>query len=204
MWIKPTTTSNRRLIYDFGGSTNGLGLDINGGQLEAVVASNNTRNTINTSFTNTSSWTHVAVVYNGNTIRLFVNGVQAASNTSLSFSSIAASSSSVSRFGYPGGTGSSENAFGLTQSSFTQFSGLMDNIYVIEGALSASEISSLMTTNNIGQSNDTTLSLPIAPNVPTALFATANSASSITINWNDNSSNETAFEIQRSAQNIRR
>ena len=201
MWIKPTLTTLKRLIFDFGGADNGLGLRINAGTLQAGVANNNTRVNISSgSFTTTSSWTHVAVVYNGNTIRLYINGVQAASNTSLSFSSIAASSSSSSRFGYPSGSPASDNVFAETQSTYTNYSGLMDNIFVINGALSAAEIVTLMNTNNLaGNSTATTLGLPAVPTAPSGVTAAVSSASTISVHWNDNSSNETAFEIYRSA-----
>jgi len=200
MWIKPTITTLKRMLFDFGGADNGLGLRINANTIQAGVASNNTRTTISSgSFTTTSTWTHVALVYNGNTLRLYINGVQAASTTSLSFSSIAAASTSSSRLGYSTGTAASENVFAETASTFTNYSGLIDNVYVIDGALSPAEISSLMSTHTIAESNAATLALPPSPLAPSALTAVANSSSSITINWTDNSPDESAFEIWRSA-----
>lgn len=44
----------------------------------------------------------------------------------------------------------------------------------------------------------TTLAMPPAPNAPTALVLTALSANKIALTWNDNSNNETAFEVYRS------
>ncbi|HYE53263.1 MAG TPA: PA14 domain-containing protein, partial [Chitinophagaceae bacterium] len=49
--------------------------------------------------------------------------------------------------------------------------------------------------------NATTQALPPAPAAPTALNAQVVSASQINLTWNDNSSNETAFEIYRSTNN---
>jgi len=77
----------------------------------------------------------------------------------------------------------------------------MDNIYVIDGSLNAAEITSLMngTQTLTIQSNAKTQALPSPPTAPSGMAATTNSASAITVNWNDNSSNETSFEIWRSA-----
>lgn len=44
----------------------------------------------------------------------------------------------------------------------------------------------------------TTLPLPAAPDAPSTLTATATSTTSIELKWNDNSSNESAFEVYRS------
>ncbi|PUZ20302.1 Fibronectin type III domain-containing protein [Chitinophaga costaii] len=49
--------------------------------------------------------------------------------------------------------------------------------------------------------NATTLALPPAPDAPSELTATTVSASAIHLKWNDNSNNETGFEIYRSVAN---
>jgi len=59
-------------------------------------------------------------------------------------------------------------------------------------------------TNTAGDSANTsvanaTTSAPAAPAAPSGLTATANSSSQITLNWTDNSSNETGFKVERSA-----
>lgn len=51
-----------------------------------------------------------------------------------------------------------------------------------------------------GPVNATTQGIPAAPSTPGALTGTANTSNRITLNWNDNSSNETGFEIQKSSQ----
>jgi hypothetical protein len=56
-------------------------------------------------------------------------------------------------------------------------------------------------TNAIGDSGYTTddaTTLPVAPTAPSGLSAVGTSASIILLNWTDNSSNETGFEVERS------
>jgi hypothetical protein len=52
----------------------------------------------------------------------------------------------------------------------------------------------------VGPVNATTPSSPSAPTTPSGLAGTANTSTRITLTWNDNSSNETGFEIQKSSQ----
>jgi poly(3-hydroxybutyrate) depolymerase/chitodextrinase len=52
----------------------------------------------------------------------------------------------------------------------------------------------------VGPALGTTAASPGVPSVPTNLVATATSATSINLTWNDNSSNEGGFEIQKSSQ----
>jgi hypothetical protein len=51
-----------------------------------------------------------------------------------------------------------------------------------------------------GPVNATTQGIPAAPTAPTGLSGVVNTATRITLTWNDNSSNETGFEIQKSGQ----
>jgi hydrogenase maturation factor HypE len=76
----------------------------------------------------TNAWTHLALTYDGNTMRLFVNGVQA--------SSIAAGSPVLA----------SANAFriGGNSSWGEYFVGLIDEVRVYNRALTANEIQSDM------------------------------------------------------------
>src|SRR5690606_39669574 len=46
LWIRPTTTNNKAIIFEFGGSDNGLGLRFNSDDLVAGIASGNVRNSI--------------------------------------------------------------------------------------------------------------------------------------------------------------
>jgi predicted esterase len=51
-----------------------------------------------------------------------------------------------------------------------------------------------------GPVNATTQGIPAGPTAPSSLSGTANTTTRITLTWNDNSSNEAGFEIQKSGQ----
>lgn len=206
LWIRPSGTfTNRRMVFEFGDNSNGLGLRFNSSVLEAGIASGGTR--VSASYSNvfsasgtpwvTNGWNHVAVVYDKTSLKLYLNGVNVASNNSLTFASVG-SSTNASRFGYPSATGASNSVFN-DGSTWTYLGGNMDDIYVFRGALAGSEIASLRALTFNTQSAATTLAPPAAPAVPTGLAATALSTSAIKLDWNDNSANETGFEIWRSS-----
>lgn len=203
LWVKPTVTTGKRLLVDFGGPDNGIAIRFNANALEAGIASNNVRSTI--SLANFASngnwvaggWNHIAVVHSTNSIRLYLNGVQVAANTSLSFTSIAANSGSSSRLGYP----STDNAFNDAQNTYAFYSGLMDNFHIlVNEAASAAQVNALRTFV-YGQSMDTTFQSEPIPAVPSNLVATVVSKDNINLTWNDNSTNETHFEVWRSVGN---
>lgn len=202
LWIKPTATNNYRIVFEFGGNDNGLGLRFNSNALIAGIASGSSRHTASlNSFVNNSNWrsnqwNHVAVVYNVNTLKLYLNGVEVAANNSLPFLSVG-NSSNASRIGRPSATNTSGTVFN-TSSSVTGYTGGMDDLYIIRGALSADEIGSVMA-NTFKQSSATTLAAPAPPAAPSALSATALSTSSIRLSWSDNSSDEQKFEIWRAS-----
>ncbi len=200
LWIKPSSTSSKRLIFEIGGSDNGLGLRFNSDDLVAGIASGSTRNTITLSnFASNSNWlsgqwNHVAVVYNVSTFTLYLNGVSVASNNSLSFTSIG-SSSNASRLGDVSGTNS---GVVFNDGSYSDYLGSMDNLYIIRSALGVADINTLRT-NTFAQSVATTLAAPTPPAAPTGLTTEVLSTNAIKLTWNDNSSNETGFEIWRSS-----
>lgn len=203
MWIKPSSTSNKRILFEFGDNSNGLGLRFNSGVLSAGVASGGTRATINlNSFTSnpnwvSGGWNHVAVVYDRSSLILYLNGTNVASTNSLSFNSIG-NSSNASRMGEPSGTGSSNTVF--NDGSYSTYTGLMDNIYVIRAALTQADVAVIKNDPSSSVfSSVVTLSSPSAPAAPNGLTATVLSTSDIQLTFNDNSSNETGFEIWRSS-----
>ncbi|WP_126970149.1 fibronectin type III domain-containing protein [Gynurincola endophyticus] len=207
MWIKPTTIANRKVLFDIGNSTNGIALRFNNtnNALEAGIASAGVRFTAAANNFQTgghwiaNGWNHVAVVYNTSSLQIFLNGVLVASNNNLSFVRIAANAGNNSRFGYSG-TAAGDNAFNQASASTDFYAGLMDEIYILNGALSASEIVKVMN-NEFVPSNTKTDVAPAPPAAPANLTATVVNSNSIQLAWNDNSTNETGFEIWRSVSN---
>ena len=191
-WINSQSNTNNRMIFDIGGGDNGLALRLNTNTLIAGVASSNTRISISAPYTS-NTWNFVTVVYNRNSIRLYVNGVQVAANNSLSFSSLAASVSAA-RIAYFNGS----NAFSLGTTGL--FQGWIDNFTIINSALTAADVVNLMNETFI-PSNATTLNLPALPGTPNNLVANAPSSSVINLSWNDNATNELSYEVWRSVNN---
>lgn len=194
-WMRSANNSGTRTIADLGGSDDGIYVGINNNTLVAGVASNNTRRSISAAFTSTN-WTHVAVVYNGSALRLYINGTEVASNVNLGFTSVG-TTTNAARLGSTNGT----NPLNISTSFF---SGLLDNFYIFETALDVSDISVLASNApipEIPQGSATTSAAPATPAVPTNLLASAISTSSVNLTWSDNANNETRYEVFRSFGN---
>ena len=191
-WFKASaTTGANRVLWDIGGSTNGLSLVLNNTTLEACVASASSRKQVTTTMNNTN-WNHIAVVYNGDSLLLYVNGNLAASTTTLTFHSIATTTDGA-RIGQTNGTNALNTTGGF-------FGGWIDDFGVYNTALSGDVVQSLMNFT-YHQSNATTPVLPAVPSVPTNLTVTATSASAITVGWQDTATNVSNFQLYRSANN---
>ncbi len=188
-WMKSNSNTGNRIIVDAGGNDDGLAIRLDANTLYAGVASNNTRTSISTPYTSTG-WNHIALVYSGNTLRLFINGVQAAANTSLSFTSVT-STTNGSRIG----TVNSSNAFN-TGTGF--FNGWIDNFVIYDYELSPSNINNLMNNAALVNSFATTGALPPAPTMPASLLASGISTSRINVTWED-AANETGYELYKSS-----
>jgi large repetitive protein len=197
-WIKPSATNNKRVLFDFGGSTGGMALRFNSNNLIAGVANGSSRPVATLSGFATSpnwianDWNHVAVVYDQTSLRLYLNGIMVAENTAITFNSIP-NSTDASRIG--NSTGS--NAFN-DNTSLSTWTGSLDNVYVINGALSKSDIDTLRNFT-FGQSMAKTFDAPVAPVVPDQLTAEVLSVDNVKLTWNDNSTDEVNFEVWRSS-----
>jgi hypothetical protein len=189
-WIKPSsTTVANQVIFDIGGSDNGLALVLNKTTLVAAVASANVRSSVSVAF-NSTAWNHVAVVYNGDSLLLYVNGTLAASTTSLTFHSIGTTTNG-SRFGETNGT----NAFNTTGSAYP---GWIDDFGVYSTAFTQDVIQALQGFT-YAQSNATTQALPAKPTAPTGLATKTVTSSSITLSWTNTASNAANVQVYRSA-----
>ena len=81
-----------------------------------------------------NKWSHVAITYDGNTLKLFINGSLSSSKTSgLVLNTLSSSGISI---------GESYNANGF----WNPFNGKIDEVAIYSRALSASEINSLYKT----------------------------------------------------------
>ena len=200
LWIKPNAVSisgTNKVIYDFGGADNGISLRFNTGTLQAGIASANVRaSVIATAITSNpnwilNSWNHVSVVYDVNKLELYVNG--ALVGTSNLTTVLVGASTNASRIGASNGT----NAFNSSASS-TNYSGLMDDVVILKEPIGSAGILGLM---NQTYTSDTTFLLPTIPVTPSDLVSVSKSTSVIALQFADNSTNETIFELYRSAAN---
>jgi large repetitive protein len=190
-WMKSNNNTGNRVIADIGGSDDGLALRLDGNLLYAGVASNNARNSFSVPYTSTG-WNHIALVYNGSTLRLYVNGTEVGSNTSLPFTTITTTTNG-SRIGTVNGSNAFNTATGF-------FSGKIDHFVIYPTALSAANITNLMNNTQVSQSYATTFALPAIPAVPANFVATGVSKSRINLTWDD-VSNETGYQVYRSNGN---
>ncbi len=125
-----------------------------------------------------NAWTHVALTYNGTTLRLYVNGVLAASQARTG--SIQASSNPL----WIGGN----SPYG------EYFQGLIDEIRIYNRALTQAEIQADMAAPIAPAAPD-----PTPPSVPTNLTATVLNATQINLSWTASTDNVavTGYRVER-------
>ena len=173
-WVFPTTTSGVRDIL----IKEGTGADIYNlyarnwrGQPEANVLVGGTNRTAEGAALPANTWTHVAGTYDGTTLRLFVNGLPAAS---IAASGSIATSSGVLRIG-------GNSLWGEF------FQGTIDEIRVYNRALTQAEIQADLTTPVGGSTPDTTP--PVRSNgLPTGTLAAGTTQTTLSLTTNENAS----------------
>lgn len=120
-WIKPDNLSGNRIVYEEGGSTNGAVLWLNAGVLTFSTRenSNQTNVTHPTTLTVDNEWHHVAGVYDGGLLSVYLDGVPNSASTS-------PASTTIPAHGDAGGIGAMSG--GSTAGGITGafFSGLID------------------------------------------------------------------------------
>ncbi|UAY52677.1 fibronectin type III domain-containing protein [Ferruginibacter albus] len=198
VWVKPTAATisgSNKIIYDLGSSTVGIGLRFNSGALQAGVAGSillHYTAVVNNIATDanwvSNGWNHIVVVYNTNTLQLYVNKVLKAT-TSLGVSSLGTSTT-----GFRIGATNSTNAFSSAATS-TNYAGLIDDFEMISEPLNATGVTALY---NQTYAAATTSALPSVPAAPTSLVAQATSTTKVSVSFTDNANNETGFEVYRS------
>ncbi len=194
LWLKSSSTAGaNRVIFDIGGADNGLGLVLNNTTLIAAAASNSVVGVTYTTY-NSSDWNFITVVYNGDSLQLYVNGVLAASNYNLPFHSIL-TTTDLSSIGVTNGGYAYTNAY---HDNGQRFGGWIDDFGVYSTAFDATTINTIKNFT-YKQSNVTTPALPAVPAVPSGLKATAVSASQIDLSWSNAATNADNIQIYRSA-----
>ncbi|MFD0673020.1 LamG-like jellyroll fold domain-containing protein [Cohnella sp. M.A.Huq-80] len=137
-WVKANSLSNWTRIFDIGSSTtNYMFLSPQPGAAGLRFAITNNGNGSEQQISSTTAfptgvWKHVAVTISGSTGRLYVDGVQVATNTSMTLN--------------PSSLGTTTNNW-IGRSQFSgdaYFNGSVDDFRIYSRALSASEISALM------------------------------------------------------------
>ena len=175
-WVRPTTVSAwwRDVLYKGNDNYFLEGTSTSGG---APAGGGTFGEAFGTSALPVNTWSHLAVTYDGSTVRLFVNGVQV---SSLARTGTIATSTSPLEIG--------------GDSLYDQYwSGQIDEVRVFNVARTATEIQSDMATPLTPQAPDTQ-----PPTAPT-LSATAQSGSQINLSWSGATDNVgvTGYVIER-------
>lgn len=193
-WMKSNNNTGGRVIFDFGGSDDGLSMTLNNSMLNAGVASNNNRRSISTSYSS-SSWNHVALVYKANTLVLYVNGTVRGTINDLAFTSVGvATSGPNSRIGL-------NNSNHALNSGSARFSGWLDHFSIFGSALTAEGVAAHMN-NTFGSSEATSLLLPTIPPAATNMVATGSSTKSVQVTWDFNPTTNSSNTIPAGTQRI--
>ena len=132
-WVRPSKAGGWRTVVCKerpGGVVYGLYGDQAGGRPLGQIDVGGERNAVGSAALPLNAWSHLAATFDGSTVRLFVNGVQAGS---LPFSGSMAASTGALRLGGNGVWGE-------------WFAGLIDEVRVYNRALSATEIQQDMQT----------------------------------------------------------
>jgi len=132
MWFKADSINGTQVLFDQGGFTNGLGIRVNNGTLQAGVVNANVGFTASTPFTS-SDWTHVAAVFDSGSLLLYMNGEQQAV-TAATFAAVGSHTSAAAI-----GARRGSDAFG-TADNGDYFDGLIDDVRLYDNALTADEI----------------------------------------------------------------
>ncbi len=79
MWIKPDNLVENMALYEEGNSNAGIGLRLRNGNVQAIVTENSfNRFPISTPFSTDGNWHHIGLVYDGNNLILYIDGVEEA------------------------------------------------------------------------------------------------------------------------------
>ncbi|MBX4200052.1 PQQ-dependent sugar dehydrogenase [Candidatus Parcubacteria bacterium] len=141
-------------------------------QIQCTISNNTSFNAVTSSaILPLNTWSHVACVWNGTTLKVYVNGIE---------------SGSVAETVTPVGNSLPFQIGRWGASDY--FRGMLDEVRVYNRVLSATDITELF---NFGNT-------PVPPpSTPTGLSASAISSSQINLSWTDTSADELGFRIER-------
>lgn len=186
-WMKSNNNTGNRNVIDIGGRDYGLAIRLDANKVYAGAASNNIRYNVSAAYTNTD-WHHIALVYDTNTLRLYVDGAEAGAVTGMTFKSIPVppSTSSIGRV-------NSTNAFNVGTGLFD---GWIDELSIFGKALTTEEVTAVKNRKYSSQYAET-FALPAAPAVPAGFVAQTQSSSAIQLSWTDTAAGAASYELYR-------
>lgn len=171
-WIKPTDWNSNRRIIQKGSSDNQYRLLAEGGVLKFALQN---VGQVTAALPTTGVWHHVAGTYDGQNIRLWVDGVNVATTTNTAVATIGTTTNAL----LVGAKTSTSPVAG------DSFSGLIDDVRIYARALDESQIKALV-------------SLPGAPTVaPGSLTAQLVATNLVQLAWQDTNSREYGYRIER-------
>ena len=134
-WFKVNTDNVIQVLYDEGGSDDGLSIRIYAAYLQAAVR-NAGIDVIASASLDGTAWTHAAMTFDNGSLRLYVNGVERAM-ASAKFTTVAGRKDAAGI-----GARNGQDAFGK-RGTGDYFGGLIDDVRIYDNALSADEIKEL-------------------------------------------------------------
>jgi fibronectin type 3 domain-containing protein len=143
------------------------------------------QNIFGTSVMPVNTWTHVAMTFDGATVRLFINGTQVASQAQTAPLAATTATLQIGGDSYP-------NEY---------FAGLIDEVRIYNRALSVAEIQSDMATPVSGVTPPPPVTDTIAPSAPGTLTALASGSTQVNLAWGAASDNVgvAGYRVERCA-----
>ncbi|MAT53783.1 MAG: hypothetical protein CMN32_04835 [Saprospirales bacterium] len=135
MWVKPDDLHGTQVLYEEGGSGNGMIIFLDDNLLRAAVKTGPLFEAGNHSFPNDGKWHHVAAVFDNGQYTLYLDGNPG--------TTVTASFNSVKNHGNNGGLGAAVNGSCITGSG-NYYTGRMDDVrYFFEQAVPANVIAEM-------------------------------------------------------------
>jgi hypothetical protein len=171
--MKAASVVGNQIVFEVGGSDDGLAIKLDSSKLFAGVASNSVRRNLSVGYTSLD-WNHIALVYKGSSLKLYINGVEAGVYNNLGFTAMTTTTNG-SRIAL----NESSNAF---NSNGVRYNGWLDHFGIYSNALTQDEIAAHMN-NGLQFSNATTLTVPAGLSAPHNVVATGIAPKKVLVEW---------------------